>query len=202
MLVAAAAAAALALGGLARVPAHESDAAQDELQLWGLNHSVGGMRLVTIASSSGSGAVRAAAAPSSTRHKTDQTSSIVAPNRGGQRRVRWFTNADQVEANWAFAQQNRSVVTGFYPCCGVLGGTANGSLQLASATPEAAMNLSQPYRALGYSVHPVIGLNDAASLEAAAAPNSTFAADAVAISERYNFSVRPHVHFRPATAIV
>lgn len=116
------------------------------------------------------------------------TSRQYQPSRQHQaRRVRWFTDADQVEANWAFARQKRGVATGFYPCCGVLGGTANGSLQLL-ASPAAARNLSQPYRALGYTVHPVIGLNDNASLEAAAAPGSTFAADAVAISARYNFS--------------
>ena len=77
--------------------------------------------------------------------------------------MRWFTNADQLGPNWQFALRNRAVATGFYPCCGALGATGNGSLELLT-TPAEATNFTQPFRSLGYSVHPVIGLNDNATL--------------------------------------
>ena len=110
-----------------------------------------------------------------------------APPPAPARRVRWFTDADQQDSNWAFATAHRGEVSGLYPCCGALAAAANGSLLLGTA-PAAAHNLSEPYRRLGLSVHPVIALDDNATLEAAAAPGSTFAADAVALSERFNFS--------------
>ena len=103
------------------------------------------------------------------------------------RRIRWFTNAGLADENWRFTIAHLDVVTGLYPCCGVLSAASNGSLLLATSV-GAAHNMSSPYRQLGLTIHPVIGLNDPATLEAAAAVGSTFAADALSLCERFNFS--------------
>eukprot|EP01051_Picozoa_sp_SAG22_P016729 SAG22_NODE_2423_length_2590_cov_1.917302_1_plen_510_part_00 len=102
------------------------------------------------------------------------------------RRVRWFTDADQVEANWAFALAHRDAATGFYPCCQALGATGGGGLELLAAE-DVAQNISGYGRA-GFTAHPVVALNEPATLAVAAAPNSTFAADAARLCEQYNFS--------------
>lgn len=55
------------------------------------------------------------------------------------------------------------------------------------ASEKVALNISG-YEQAGFSIHPVVGMNDLATLAAAAGSNATFATDAVQLCEKYNLS--------------